>query len=246
MPLQLELIFEVSKYAHIGFGLIALVLFWIPISAKKGSYAHRKSGSLYRSCMWILVWSGVAMMALHGLNPFLGLSEAANAERVAASRRMFVPFFTLLLAIVAFNLVHGQRALAKRNHKASVRHPVNLALLVIMGLAAAINLYLGSSIKHPLLIGFGALGLYGFYDSLRKVTWRYNDTDWLHEHIASFIGTGIGAYTGFFVFGAQHLIELRFSGYFALIPWITPTIVGLILTQKWIKRTRKTSVRNTI
>ena len=66
---------------------------------------------------------------------------------------------------------------------------------------------------------------------------------WVLEHIGSFIGSGIGAYTAFLAFGGRTLFEGL--GYWQLVFWIAPGVVGsiasAILCRKYAKIFQVTS-----
>lgn len=67
--------------------------------------------------------------------------------------------------------------------------------------------------------------------------------EWWIQHLGGFIGSGIGAYTVFLVFGGRRLFESIFGDAFSDISmdsWITPGVIGGIAIA-YLSRPRSTS-----
>jgi len=52
---MVELIHKILLWIHIPFGMLSLILFWIPVSMKKGSPMHKKVGWYYFICMCFMI-----------------------------------------------------------------------------------------------------------------------------------------------------------------------------------------------
>ena len=57
-------LFQSLRWAHIAAGSIALILFWIPAIAPKGSRTHIRAGWFYVVCMSVVVVTAFAMSGL--------------------------------------------------------------------------------------------------------------------------------------------------------------------------------------
>src|ERR1700688_23536 len=78
-------LFRDIRWIHIAAGTIALIVFWIPGAASKGSRLHVKVGWVYAGCMSMVVltafsMSGLAFAAPLGVRVF---SHALSADEVA-------------------------------------------------------------------------------------------------------------------------------------------------------------------
>jgi len=59
-------------------------------------------------------------------------------------------------------------------------------------------------------------------------------------HLNGMIGSGIGAYTAFFAFGGRSLLGELLPGQWQVIPWVLPTVIGVIaasrVSRRWLGR----------
>ena len=57
--------------------------------------------------------------------------------------------------------------------------------------------------------------------------------DWMKEHIVSMGTSGIAAHTAFLVFGASRVLPIALTqSSWAFIPWVAPSVVGVILMRR--------------
>lgn len=233
----MEIITYIDKIlltTHVIAGFISLVLFWLPIVLKKGSKLHIKIGWIYVYTMWFVVISS-------------GLLSIINVIEGAYYVSLFLGF---LAAITAMPLWYGISVL-KYKKQAPPREFYNrrrcLALgIVILGTInvayALVNQFADGTI---LLFLFGLLGMTDIKKVLTSYD-RYLETiDPLAEHIAGMLITGIAAYTAFFAFGGRTWLGEMFSGQLMIVPWVMPTVLGVIAfkwyTNKWTKKPQKAS-----
>ena len=57
------------------------------------------------------------------------------------------------------------------------------------------------------------------------------DTKWFRQHYAGMISSGIAAYTAFFAFGGRVFFTNILTNELQLIPWIAPTVIGVVAIQ---------------
>jgi hypothetical protein len=62
---------------------------------------------------------------------------------------------------------------------------------------------------------------------------------WLYEHLGGMLAAGIAFHTAFAVFGARQLLQLDFSGWIGVIPWVLPAAVGIPAIAIWTRHYRR-------
>ncbi len=195
---------------HVAAGFAALILFWVPALAKKGSPLHRRAGRWYTAAMTFITVTGFVLAAF-----FL------------AGERWRTGLFLLFLGVITgTSLWNGWRALrAKRDVARYItRAHVAVALLNVIGGLALIGL--GVGVKMPLFYAFGPVGLI-IGGGMMNLARRSPDDPkyWLYEHFTGMIGSGIASHVAFFAFGGRQLFNWGLGGY-GLLLWITPVVVG--------------------
>lgn len=225
-------------YTHIAIGAIALVLFWAPVLARKGSATHVRPGRVYVVCMYAVVISAFAASLMVLADPLAirapGLSFDAQEAAARAERyRMFSLFLLMLSVLVFASLRHGIAALRARRNPEVIRSPVHRTSLVALGIVAVAVLFLGVRAGHILLMIFGGIGTAAAIGMFRD-TLRRNPTprDYVMMHLDGLIGTGIGAYTAFFAFGGSRLFADILVGQWQVVAWVLPAIIGSIAIQR--------------
>jgi len=211
----METIIRSLLFLHITAGFISLVLFWVPVFTRKGGKTHNKVGIWYVRCMWVVVLTAA-------------LLSVKNLMIGRINMGIFLGFISL---ITANPLWYGIGILKyKRNQPRSFQMKHLAFRLSIVISAIAMILYgiigLGGSGSAILMFVFGGLGiadLPGVIKTLRNTAAAPN---WFREHLVGMCTSGIAAYTAFFVFGANQYLEMVLSGYWMVLPWIAPTIIG--------------------
>ena len=222
-------------YLHIAAGSVALPLFWIPVVARKGSFNHRRFGRWFARVMYAVGGTGLVMAGLDLYNPLLlhapGLAPGSlEGEAVAGEVRGRALFLLSLSILVLATTRHGWLAINHRENRDVLRAPVHLSLLLAL-LGVGIGLLTnGLRSGASLMLVFGVLEIvlavnmlrYTFKSSLQP-------REWWSEHLGGLIGSGIGAYTAFFVFGGSRLLEPLFRESFqgmSIVLWVAPGIIG--------------------
>jgi uncharacterized membrane protein len=65
----MQLIHQLLVYLHIAAGIVALIVFWIPSLARKGSASHKSAGRWFALTMYMVGLSGVVLSSLDLLLP---------------------------------------------------------------------------------------------------------------------------------------------------------------------------------
>lgn len=222
-------IHTLSFYLHILFGSAALLLFWIPMTVKKGSLDHKKYGQYYRQVMYIVALSGLLMSAIVLIDPFAihgdRLSDASKLDIWNTKMRVFYSLLLFLSVLTITGIRHGQLALATKRNKDAIQSASQVTLNGILIAGSAPLFYAGLQNDITLAMIFSILGLVLGVTNLRYTfsTNRFKN-DWLIEHFSGLIGTAIGAYTAFFAFGGRTLIEG--IGQWQIAFWILPGVLG--------------------
>ena len=236
--------YDTLFYVHITAGLIAMVIFWVPITARKGGFNHRRFGNYYRRLMYTVAFCGLMMSVLMFTIPTWIKPELLTLSNSAAqitSVRVFATLLVFLGWLTLFSVYHGQVSLQAKHNRAAYQTPTYLTLLAGLLVLGAICLMVGVRYSHPLLQIFGGLGLFSAISTYRLIRKKQvSNKLWLTEHLGGYIGSGIAAYTAFLTFGARHLIQLE--GYWQLTFWVLPGVVGgisiALLTRKYAKNAK--------
>ena len=199
---------------HIIAGSVSLILFWLPLFTKKGGINHIKIGKAYVFLMWIVI---ITSLILSLKNLHFGHIESA----------IFLGF----LAILTANPVW--KGIAVLNQKKGVKDSFlkrELIFEVTLCLTGTLLIINGILLKEKgiLMIIFGVLGISGVGKIIARLKTKPTKINWFKEHMNNMITTGIAAYTAFFAFGGRTFFNDLFNSYWIIIPWITPTVLGII------------------
>lgn len=229
----MSFIYEFSWWLHITAGAIALVLFWVPVVSHKGGMNHKRFGKIYQWSMLLVAYSGILMAALVAFVP--AEVKPGNATAATAQTQLFAWFLAYLGLLIIALAHYGQHVVLAKQNRALLRANFIPALLVLLCLNGILLLITGLAKFMPLLVAFGVLGTHLSVSSLRYIFRQtVAPSQWLKEHLGAFLGSGIAAYTAFFVFGGSRLLSL--PGYWYLLLWLGPGVVGSILIARWSRR----------
>jgi hypothetical protein len=224
------LLFKGLVAAHIVFGVVGLVSFWIPVFSRKGSRVHRLWGRIFA---WSILAAGGIAILLSLCTLYDPLGTHPHLEDAEFVRGIF-GVLMLHLGVLTVNLAwYGREVLKNKADPAGNRRGVNLCLQLLLALAAVACVVEGISIGQPLIV---AASVIGFATVATNLLHMLNPAPppkaWLREHVKGIVGAGISVYTAFFAFGA-----VRFMPEIALHPglWAIPLAVGLglILYNYW-------------
>ena len=78
------------------------------------------------------------------------------------------------------------------------------------------------------MLFFGILGLSAAGTILKDYKNPPKESNWFLTHLTGMLISGIAAYTAFFAFGGRSLFGHILTGHWMIIPWVAPTIIGVI------------------
>jgi len=221
----MEWIYKFILGIHVSAGTFSLISFWIPAFTRKGGRTHRLVGKGYVITMWIVVVTAL----------LLSVINLSNQKYIIAA---FLGFLSIL---TAQPLWYGIAILRYKNAIPDSILNIRKALHLVLTLGGAGMIIWSILLKlegmTSLLMIFGILGLTSVFAVLKNKEKTRKETHWLWEHISGMIVSGIAAYTAFFAFGGSTFFSSILPDSFQIIPWVLPTIIGVIslriLRSKW-------------
>lgn len=215
------------RFLHISTGFISLLLFWIPVIAPKGGKTHRLSGKAYAALMWIVV-STAALLSLK--NAWIGDYQTAA----------FLGFISLITA----NSLWYAVAILKHKHEqqgrfAGLRLAFSATIVLSAAALVAYGIYLNGQGSAVLMFIFAGLGFTELPNLVNRLRAPHQRLPWLKEHIVGICSSGIAAYTAFFVFGGNQFFSAVLPGYWAIVPWVAPGLIGTIGIRYAVQRFTK-------
>jgi hypothetical protein len=216
--------FHILVWTHIASGAIGLVAFWVPVLGRKGGHAHRRWGKLFVASMLVTGSVAIGISTCTVIDPVGTHPHLPDAVLV----RGIFGWMMLYLAVLTINLAwYGWLCVQNRTRHAANREWRNLALQVLVTVAAANCALQGWLIGQPLMIGISFVGFATAATNLRFLyKARPARNEYLFEHLKGLVGAGISVYTAFFAFGAVRLMPQL-----ALNPllWAVPLTTGLAI-----------------
>jgi uncharacterized membrane protein len=211
------LAFKIALWVHILAGVVALLVFWVPMVTKKGGRLHRRAG-------WVYVVAA-ATIALTGL---VNCARMLTDDRPGNDRAAV--FLAYVGVFAAASAQMGVRALRTKKRVAASRHPVDLApplLLVAGGLALAA---FGLGAGKTLFVLFAALGITVGVTQLRFwLRAPATPRAWFFAHMGGMGTSCITTLTAFVVVNARRMG----LGTFDLVVWVAPVLVGAVGLTIW-------------
>ncbi|MFM9852939.1 MAG: hypothetical protein ACKVOJ_09065 [Sphingomonadaceae bacterium] len=217
-------LFTLLVIGHVIAGTTALVSFWMPVFARKGSTTHIRWGRIFV----IAIYSAAALACLMGI---LNLTLTSDRLPTVTDRALFAGLFgwmMIYLSLLSILFVrYGVGVIKnKRNHHAN-RSIINL---IVMGIVAAAALRCGVAgvmLGQPLMVALAGLGSIAIFTFLRaSLRPAAAPTAYQAEHLKAMLGAGISAYTAFLSVG---LLRIMPEHVFNPIIWSVPSIVGVML-----------------
>ena len=231
--------------SHIAVGAVALVLFWVPVVARKGSPLHVRSGKLYATAMYIVTATAFVASIMVLIDPIgirrPGLElDGEEAAELADAFRLFSLFLLMLSVLVFTSLRHGIRALRTRVEPDALKRPLHRALILALGALGLAVISIGLVEMRWLLIIFGGLSISGAIGMFRETLIASpSRKEAIVAHLGGLIGSGIGAYTAFFAFGGSRILRELLPGQWQVLAWIVAPVVGTIAIRRLSDRYRR-------
>ncbi|MBX7106139.1 MAG: hypothetical protein K1X57_18810 [Gemmataceae bacterium] len=240
------------RAGHVIPGFVGLAAFWVPLLTKKGGRAHRACGWVFTVCAAVVIGTALtsAVWALVEPISFSGRTQVTPEAAIGLGWRM--RFFGAFLGALAFYtlppLVLAIRVVTTR------KQPERLAVPWVRGLVGsqyivglALFLFAGmwwQATGWTPLIGvplfLGAVGFYAARDQGRFLARpAATKMNWWYKHMEYMLTCGIAFHTAFLVFGMTRIAPDAFTGYWQLVPWFLPTVVGVPATTLWVRYYRR-------
>ncbi|TQV89251.1 hypothetical protein [Aliikangiella coralliicola] len=243
-----QLIHQIAFYIHVIAGSIALVVFWLPIFAKKGDKKHRRFGQLFVNGMYAVSISGVLMTLFVLVDPIgvrapernLDIEQAYN---LAYQNRVFAGFLLMLSILVFSNVKQSVLVLKVKAQRELLKTRFHIGTIIFLGMVGLVVGWIGFSEQLLLLQIFSVLSVLNSIGMLHYI-YKSNlkQREWIIAHLGNILGAGIGAYTAFFAFGGSRLFSEILTGNLQVIPWIAPGVIGVVssiyLTKKYQQQFR--------
>ncbi|MBB5744767.1 hypothetical protein [Brevundimonas variabilis] len=222
------LLFDLFVVAHVISGATGLVLFWVPVIARKGAHHHRKWGRLFAYSMMATGTSAIGMGLCTLIAPLPTHPELTDVPLI----RGLFGWMMLYLAVLTIGLAwHGLSVVRNKSAHSGNRHWFNVSLQVLTIVAALNCAVQGFIIGQYLMVGVATAGLASAVIYLHFIFRDHPPRmEFLMQHFQASLGAGISVYTAFLAFGAVRLFP-----HHAFNPamWAVPTIVGVGLMIYW-------------
>ncbi|NVJ61175.1 MAG: hypothetical protein HWE27_12345 [Gammaproteobacteria bacterium] len=228
------LIHKITLYSHIFIGFISLILFWVPVFAKKGSPLHNRVGGWFVNAIWVVSISGIIMSLIVWWDPLairlpVEFVEPGRAAKIINSQRTSSEFLLMLSLLVLVSVKQAMLVLKVRTDRSRLRKWHHLMWIFALILLAMVIGTKGFIQGHILLMIFGPIGLSAGLGALKYIyKSELKSREWILEHFSNIIGCGIGVYTAFFAFGGRAFMQELLPGALQVIPWIVPGIAGTL------------------
>ncbi len=217
---------------HVMAGICSLILFWIPLWTRKGALDHRRFGRWFCATMYAVAGTGLLMAVSDLLWPLAmhPVADPANAVAQTDAIRDRAVFLLSLSILVLATTRQGWLVILEKGQRLRLRSPLHTSLCLALLLSGlGLGAY-GLREGEVVYIAFAALQL---FLALRFLHYNLKPElqarEWLAAHLAGLIGSGIGAYTAFFVFGGNRIITqfIQTEGpHFQTILWLAPGVIG--------------------
>lgn len=205
MP-RMTLFFQLVLGLHIGAGILALLVFWVPLVTKKGGTTHRRVG-------WIYVVAA-STVAVTGMVSCARLIGDGRPGRVRAG--IFLAYVGVLAGASA---QLGVRALRMKARTHASRAAVDLLPPVLLIAGGVALTAFGILQDRVLYVLFAALGVWQGLTHLRFwLTPPSHGGEWFLAHMSAMGTSCITTVTAFVVVNAQRLGMRTFD----LTLWIAP------------------------
>jgi hypothetical protein len=221
------LMFHALVAIHIVAGPTGAITFWVPVLGRKGGVDHRKWGKIFTLAMLITGSLAICMSIMTLIDP-MGTHPHMPAGYDEVFVRAIFGWLMLHMGILTVNLAwYGWLCVKNRRNVAANRTPLNVALQVLVMIAAVFCAWDGARINQPLMM---LISVVGMATGITNLVFLYarnpSPVMWLKEHVKALVGAGISVYTAFLAFGSVRLFPAL-----ALHPamWSVPLVTGLII-----------------
>lgn len=220
-------------YLHILLGAIALVIYWLPIFARKGSPLHVNIGRLFYAIMLVIAFSGVTLCLIGLFDPKAVFTAGRSLTEVEITRLLAwrIPFtqFLLLLSVLTWVTVrHAIGVLKAKTERQQLRQLSYQGPVFLLFPLALYVAYQGIRLGMPLLTIFSCVSL-GTAISICRYVYKktIRPREWIIEHFTSMIGSGIAVYTAFFAAGGRRMLSTLLPNDWQMLTWLAAPMIGV-------------------
>jgi hypothetical protein len=238
--------YQALLFIHVAIGFLSLVLFWLPVVAKKGGALHIRSGHWYAKAMYAVGFSALILALMLMIDP-ISFKFPDNdftpelTAKISAELRSGGLFLLAISILVLVGVRHGLQSVRAKGNQALMRRADSLAINIVL-LVTGIWLgftAVGGSPMSVLYYIFAALCSVTAINNLRFcLKHKVTRGEQIVAHISGIIGAGIGSHTAFFVFGANRFLAELLTGYAGIIPWVLPGVIGTLIIFQQSKKYR--------
>lgn len=224
----MEKLIDALFYIHVIAGTVSLVLFWIPVFARKRKGLHTVVGKWYVYFMWVVVITA-------------GLLSVKNIVVGRFNIALFLGFLTLITTNPLWYAIGVMKS--KKSYTSSFLTKyliIHMSIILLGSFMLAYGLFFVETSVQYLMIFFGVLGILDIRELIRTKSMRTSRPDWYKVHYSGMITTGIAAYTAFFAFGGRRFFENILINEWQLLPWILPTLIGILCIRIMDHRRKRT------
>ncbi len=212
----MEKLIDTLFYIHVITSTGSLVLFWIPVFARKRKGLHTIVGKWYVYFMWIVVITA-------------GLLSVKNLAIGRYNVALFLGFLTLITTNPLWYAIGVMKSKKAYSSTFLTKYLIIHVSIILLGsFMLAYGLFFVETSVRYLMIFFGVLGILDIRELVRVKSMRATRPDWYKVHYSGMITTGIAAYTAFFAFGGRRFFENILTNEWQLLPWILPTLIGIL------------------
>jgi hypothetical protein len=215
----------------------AAVAFWVAAPAGTGNRLHRAATRWFSRFVYAAAATAATLAAVRLGAPSAG--SATSADPALAATRHLLWLLLYLLVVIVAAVQHESAAIAAAGRPPRVRSGLHL-MLNLTAVAGTVALFAASIVWHawPFVLVVPA----GFVVGVRNMQYASRVTATRRERelegLTSFITAGIGLHTTLFVLAAARWPDSAGSGFWRIVPWVGPTVLGLPVIA-WLRRRRR-------
>ncbi|MDF1661980.1 MAG: hypothetical protein P1V97_09420 [Planctomycetota bacterium] len=242
----MELFRSILIWTHIIAGCIGLLVFWIPVFAKKGGKVHLFFGKIFAYCSYLVGFSALfisaakliapklwAVEVLHRIDPSAKVISGVQSSAIFLGYLSIVGLVSTRHAIYVIRARKGPSILRDSLHKALLLSCIlsSLGVIAYGFVATFMQVLLFAMSPIGFLVGIGGLKFMRSPSKPRMAWW--------YEHMSAIFGAGIAFHTAFLVFGITRFVDIGFDGILASLPWVAPAIIGAPTITLWTRHYKK-------
>lgn len=234
----METFFIALRWLHVLAGAVGLVLFWVPVFSRKGSPLHRRFGRWFLGCVNVIGVSSVVSVSSHLAYAHWQGEDISRLPMFGFL--MFLGYLGLNVLISAWWLRH---VLINKQDLVALRRPLAWALALVALLASIGLLVVAVTVPSParvIMFALSPIGLVNFWTMRRHLLAPEREARaWFFEHMGHALGLGIAFHAAFFVFGARSVFSQWLVGFWGLLPWLAPVVIGVLANLVWERYYRR-------